>query len=120
MILYYSNPNFILNLCADVVIKSRINLVAYFSTIKIMLDYFLVRILVHIYDLNDILLYFLSNLNNPSSKYFHLTTIFHHYLLMFLRHFFHTFFCLYQLYLNRVFLRSFRIFYFFLHLIIFS
>ena len=44
---------------------------------------------------------------------FHSATTFHHYLLLFLRHFFHTFLCLYQPYLCSIFHSIFRIFDFF-------
>ena len=58
--------------------------------------------------------------NHSSIYFFHLTAIFHHYVVLFLYHFLHMFFCLYQPYLYNIFYRRFRIFHFFFHFIILS
>ena len=55
--------------------------------------------------------------NHSSIYFFHLTAIFHHYVVLFLYHFLHMFFCLYQPYLYNIFYRRFRIFHFFFHFI---
>ena len=55
--------------------------------------------------------------NHSSIYFFHLTAIFHHYVVLFLYHFLHMFFCLYQPYLYNIFCRRFRIFHFFFHFI---
>ena len=58
--------------------------------------------------------------NHSSIYFFHLTAIFHHYVVLFLYHFLHMFFCLYQPYLYNIFYRRLRIFHFFFHFIILS
>ena len=70
---YYLNPNLILNLCVDIYL---------------------------FYSPNNMSLQSPTNVYHPILLYvFHSTRIFHHYLPLFLHHFFHTFFCLYQPYI---------------------
>ena len=95
---YYWNPNLVLNSWADVVLQSIITLIANFSFIKILWTCFF-----GCYDLNYILLKFLTNF----------------YLPLFLYHFFHMFFWLNQPFLYSVLYRSLRSFYFVFHFIIF-
>ena len=93
-------PSLVLNLWANVALHSIITLISNFLFLKILLTYFIgfstssylsflwpewyfIVISCKFYDL--ILLFCV----------FHLTTIFHHYLLLFLNHFLHPFFCLY-------------------------
>ena len=102
---YCLNSKFVLNLCGDVVLQSTITLIANFWSIKILLHWFLVRLLVHIYvcyDLNDNLMYFFTNLYDLILFLFifHLITIFHHYLLSFLYQFFHRF----STYINHIYI----------------
>ena len=52
-----------------------------------------------------------NNFSKSYTKNYTNNTIFHHYLLLFLHHFFHPFFCLYQQYLYSVFHRRFRTFF---------
>ena len=113
MTTYGLNPNLFLNLRVDVVLQSKITLIAGFSSIKIILHCFLVQLLVNIYvfyDLYDILLQFLANVYDLILLLYvsHFVTIFRHYLFLFLCHFFHTFHtCFHQSYLYSVFHRIF-------------
>ena len=98
---YCLNPNLGIKLCTAVVLQSIITLVTNSLRIKILLGCFLVHLLVHIYvfyDLKDILMLSPTMFYdlNLLLYFFHLTTIFRHYLLLSLHHFFHTFFCLHQ------------------------
>ena len=102
---YCLNSKFVLNLCGDVVLQSTITLIANFWSIKILLHWFLVRLLVYIYvcyDLNDNLMYFFTNLYDLILFLFifHLITIFYHYLLSFLYQFFHRF----STYINHIYI----------------
>ena len=120
---YCLNPNLVINLWANVVLQSIITFIANLFVCKNCIAFFLVHLLVHIYvfyDLNDILLGFLTFYDLISRLYvFHLATIFHHDLLLVLCHF-HNFSAdnshIYILYSTEVL----RFFYFFFHLIIFS
>ena len=97
-------PNLVLNLWANVALQFIITLISNFFSLKILLSYFigfstssylcflwaewyLIVISCKFYDLILLLCVF------------HLTRIFYHYLLLFLYHFLHSFFCLYQPYL---------------------
>ena len=80
---------------------------------------FLVYLLGQIYvfsDFKDILMQLFTNFYDLILLLyvFHLTTISHHYLILFLHHIFHMFLCLYQPYLYNVFHRWHRIFNFIL------
>ena len=119
---YCLNPNLV---CASLVLQSMITLVAYSLCKKILLSVFLVHLLIHIYvfhGLKETILWSTPNFHDLIllPYVFHSTTVFHHFLLLFLCHLSHTFFSLYQPYLYSIFHRSFRDFDFFSHLIIFS
>ena len=122
MTLYCLNPNLVLNLWATVVLQSLITLIANFASIKVLLTCFLGFSTSSYLCLRWLELYFLvishkCLRSNPSLMF-----SFNHNTpsLLFLYHFFQLFFCLYQPFLYSVFYRSFRIFYFFFHSIIFS
>ena len=113
---YCLNPNLALNLWVDVVLQSIITLIVNFSLIKILLHCFFgsstssyLRFLL--FELNFVVISCKFLWSNP--YVFHLTAIFHNYLLLFLYYFLCMYFCLYQPFLYSVFHRSFRIFYFF-------
>ena len=119
---YCLNLDLVLDIWADVVLQSMITLIANFLSIKFLLTCFFdfsTKSYLCFYDLNDILLYFFSNVDDLILLLcaFDLITAFHDYLILFLSHFFHAFFCLCKIYLYSVLPRSLRIFYFFLHLI---
>ena len=91
---YCLNPKLFLNFCAALLLQSMITLAANFLSIRFLWDCLFVPLLDHIYVLhsvNHILLFFLANFYYVIFLLyvFHLTPIFFHYLLLFLRHFFH-------------------------------
>ena len=90
---YCLNPNLFVNLWADVILQYLLWLLI-FCLRKMSSIVFLVLLLLHIYvfyDRSYILLQFLTNADDIIHLlyFFHLTTILHYYLLLFLCHFFH-------------------------------
>ena len=117
------NLNLDLNLCNPVVLQSIIILNPNSLSIKIMLCCFLVHLLIlnyAFYCLEDIFLQSSADFYDVILLLyvFNSTTIFHHCLLLFIDHFFHTFFYLYQPYLHSIFHSLSRISNFFLQLVI--
>ena len=82
------NSNLVLNVWANVALQSIITLIANFSSIKILLIWLFgssTSAYLDFYNLNDILLTLTLHYDLILLPYvFHLTTIFHHYLLLFL------------------------------------
>ena len=120
----FLNANLVLNLCAVIALQSMITLIATYLTIKNLLDCFLAHQLVLtnvFYGQKDI------HLQSFTSFYdlilplyvFHPTTVFHHYLLLFLHYSFVRFSALSNIFINYIF-RIFNDFYFFFHVIVFS
>ena len=98
---YGLNPNFVLNLCAAVLLQSIIALVTNSLRIKILLGYFFVHLLVPIYvfyDLKDILMWLPTSFDDLILLLcvLNLISIFCHYLLLFL----HQFFICFSAYVN--------------------
>ena len=114
---YCLNPNLVLNLHAAVVLQSMITLVANSLSIKILLGCFFgsstSSYLCFIWSERYFTLITCKILwCNLSFTCFLFNQNIYQYLLLFQRYFFHTFLCLHQPYLYKVFFRSFRIFYF--------
>ena len=109
---YCLNPNLVLNLCA--VCCSTIHnsfgcqFFDYKNYVVFFFRYFFFGPFCSSYD--RIFLLFV----------FHSATILHHYLLLFIHHFLHTFLCLYQPYLNNVCHKRVKTFVFFFYLVVFS